>query len=49
MRDAQAFDILLVISKWPDLIGFSDCIILFIVASVIGSIFMLSNFRKWIF
>jgi hypothetical protein len=43
MRDAQAFNILLVISKQPnDPIGFRDCIILFVLASI-GIIFMLGK------
>jgi hypothetical protein len=38
MRDAQAFSILLVISSYPDLVGFRGCIILFSLASAIGSV-----------
>ena len=43
MRDAQAFNVLLVISSQPDeYFGFRECTTLFISASVIGIIFMVS-------
>ena len=43
MRDAQAFNVLLVTSLQPDdYFGFRECTILFISASVIGIIFMVS-------
>ena len=45
MRQAQSFNILLVISTWPDdFLGFKVCIILFISASVIGIHFILGKF-----
>jgi len=46
MRDAQAFNILVVFSSQPDdFFGFRECIILLISASVIGIIFILGKFK----
>ena len=45
MTDAQAFNVILIISSLPgDFFGFSECIVLFISASVMGINFMLGKF-----
>jgi len=45
MTGAQAFNVVLVIaSLLHDFFGFSECIVLFISASVMGIIFMLGKF-----